>query len=180
MEQNKIKKIMIWDKEYPQILKEIYDPPICLYVIGNVEILNKNNIAVVGCRECTDYGKKAAKYFGYNLANEGINIVSGLARGIDSYSHYGTIVADKEGAKGKTIAVLGHGLDMIYPKENIGLANEIIKTGGAIISEYPLGAKPSKMKFPARNRIISGLSRGVIVVEAKEKSRNLNNSGLCT
>lgn len=160
--------INIKDKEYPQILKNIYDPPINLYIKGNKEILNNNSIAIVGCREATEYGKKAAKYFAYNLSKKGINIVSGLAKGIDSYSHIGTFQNE-----GKTIAVIGNGLDMIYPSENIWIAKKILETGGAIISEYPLGTKPEKMNFPARNRIISGISKGIIVVEAKEKSGTL-------
>lgn len=189
LQENNIDIISITDKEYPKMLKEIYDPPISLYIRGNKEILNEKSIAIVGCRDATTYGKKAAKYFAYNLAKEGINIVSGLARGIDSYSHIGCIVADREENDkirnitnsninvknniGKTIAVLGNGLDTIYPTENKYLAQEIIKSGGAIISEYPLGTKPEKMNFPARNRIVSGLAKGLIVVEAKEKSGTL-------
>lgn len=175
MKRNKIDIINIQDTEYPQILKEIYDPPFSLYIRGNKKILNDKNIAIIGCRECSDYGKKAAKYFAYNLSKETFNIVSGLAKGIDSYSHYGSICAQKENVKccGKTIAVLGNGLDSIYPKENYNLANEIIKSGGSIISEYPCGTKPEKMNFPERNRIVSGLSKSVIVVEAKEKSGTL-------
>ena len=174
MEKNNIQFITIQDEEYPQILKEIYDYPISLYVKGNAEILNSKSIAIVGCRDATTYGKNSAKYFGYNLANEGICVVSGLAKGIDSYAHIGALGAiGSSDSKGKTIAVLGNGLDMIYPQENIELANMIIEKGGAIISEYPLGTKPDKMNFPARNRIVSGMSRGVLVVEAKEKSGTL-------
>ena len=168
MEKNHIEIVSINEKEYPENLKEIYDPPISLYIRGNKEILNQKNMAIVGCRNCSEYGKKATKYFAYQLAKDKFNIVSGLARGVDSYAHLATLCA-----KGKTIAVLGNGLDQIYPKENISLANEILKNGGAIISEYPLGTKPEKMNFPARNRIISGMSNGVIVVEAKEKSGSL-------
>ena len=167
MNENNIKIININEREYPQALKEIYDPPISLYVKGNIEKLNNKNIGIVGCRECTAYGKKSAEYFAYNLSKQNINIVSGLAKGIDSYAHLGSLNT------GNTIAVLGNGLDIIYPKENLELANEIIKRGGTIISEYPCGTKPDKMKFPARNRIISGISKGVIVVEAKEKSGTL-------
>lgn len=167
MKENNIKIISINEEKYPKILKEIYDPPISLYVKGNTEKLNNKNIGIVGCRECTEYGKKVAEYFAYNLSKQNINIVSGLAKGIDSYAHLGSLY------NGNTIAVLGNGLDMIYPKENLELANEIIKRGGTIISEYPCGTKPDKMKFPARNRIISGISKGVIVVEAKEKSGTL-------
>ena len=167
MKENNIKIININEREYPQALKEIYDPPISLYVKGNIEKLNNKNIGIVGCRECTTYGKKSAEYFSYNLSKQNINIVSGLAKGIDSYAHLGSLNT------GNTIAVLGNGLDMIYPKENLELANEIIKRGGTIISEYPCGTKPDKMKFPARNRIISGISSGIIVIEAKEKSGTL-------
>ena len=167
MKENNIKIININESEYPQALKKIYDPPISLYVKGNIEKLNNKNIGIVGCRECTTYGKKSAEYFSYNLSKQNINIVSGLAKGIDSYAHLGSLNT------GNTIAVLGNGLDMIYPKENLELANEIIKRGGTIISEYPCGTKPDKMKFPARNRIISGISSGIIVIEAKEKSGTL-------
>ena len=188
MKENNIDIIHIYEESYPQILKKIYDPPISLYIKGNKKMLNNKNIGIVGCRECTDYGKKAAKYFAYNLAKENINIVSGLAKGVDSFAHLGCLSTYKENQNcrknnngcgkqkqncGKTIAVVGNGLDMIYPKENIELANEIIKSGGAIISEYPCGTKPDKMNFPARNRIISGISSGIIVVEAKEKSGTL-------
>lgn len=208
MEKNEIDIISIKDEKYPKILKEIYDPPISLYCKGNMEILNKKAIAIVGCRDATDYGKKASKYFAYNLAKQGINIISGLAKGVDSYAHIGvnqieTVdsyihtganqikIVDKGTRKaehiyvekvesvdnnkkcGKTIAVLGNGLDTIYPKENEILANQIIENGGAIISEYALGTKPEKINFPARNRIISGISKGVLVVEAKEKSGTL-------
>lgn len=168
MNNNKIDIITIEDEEYPTILKQIYDPPISLYIKGNKKIINNKSIGIVGCRQATEYGKSAAKYFAYNLAHQGINIISGLAKGIDSYSHIGTICA-----KGITIAVVGNGLDTIYPKENENVVKEIIKTGGAIISEYPLGTKPDKINFPARNRIISGMSQGIIVIEAKEKSGTL-------
>ena len=174
MKKNNIQFITIKDKEYPQMLKEIYDYPISLYVKGNTKILNSKSIAIVGCRDATTYGQNCAKYFGYNLANEGICVVSGLAKGIDSYAHIGALGAmGTSDSNGKTVAVLGNGLDMIYPQENIELANTIIEKSGAIISEYPLGTKPDKMNFPARNRIVSGMSRGVLVVEAKEKSGTL-------
>ena len=168
MENNSIDIISINDEEYPKSLKEIYDPPISLYIKGNKSILNQKSIAIVGCREASEYGKKAAKYFGHNLGNENINVVSGLAKGIDSYAHEATIFT-----QGKTIAILGNGLDTIYPKENKELANKIVEKGGAIISEYPLGTKPEKNNFPARNRIISGMSKGVLVIEAKKKSGTL-------
>ena len=168
MRKNNIKIISIEDTEYPKILKEIYDPPICLYVKGNIEILNNKNIAIIGCREPTDYGIKATKYFSYNLANNNINIISGLAKGIDAYAHIGAIIAKKT-----TVAVVGTGLDIIYPKENKIIEEKILENKGTIISEYPLGTKPEKMNFPARNRIISGLSQKILVIEAKEKSGTL-------
>lgn len=171
MEENNIDIINIDEETYPQQLKEIYDSPISLYIKGNKEILNSKNIGIVGCRECTEYGEKTAKYFSYNIAKENINIVSGLAKGVDSYAHLGCLCTHKEGDNyGKTIAVVANGLDIVYPQENKILANSIIQNGGAIISEYPCGTKPYKMNFVARNRIISGISSGIIVVEAKEKS----------
>lgn len=188
MWKNNIDIISIVDKSYPQNLKQIYDPPISLYIKGNKEILNNKGIAIIGCREASEYGKKAAKYFGYNLAKRGINIISGLAKGIDSYSHIGSCQAllgknypqnnsyphvDNKIYCGKPIAVVGNGLDMVYPAENKELEQKIIDLGGCIISEYPIGTKPQKMHFPARNRIISGMASGVLVIEAKEKSGTL-------
>lgn len=165
MIKNSIDIISIQDEEYPEILKNIYDPPLYLYIRGNKKILKENSIAIVGCRECTQYGKKVAWELAYNIAKQNINIVSGLAKGIDGVAHKSAVVAN-----GRTIAVLGNGLDIIYPSENIMLATEILKSGGAIISEYPLGERPQKQNFPERNRIVSGISKGIIVVEAKEKS----------
>lgn len=159
----------IKDKDYPKNLLHIYDAPAILYYKGDKELLHTNIIAMVGCRECSDYGKEVSIKFSYELAKCDITIISGMAKGIDSYSHIGCIKAG-----GKTIAVLGSGLDRIYPKENSLLYNEILSTGGLILSEYVIGTKPNKLNFPARNRIISGLSKGVIVVEAKEKSGTLN------
>lgn len=168
MYNNNIGIITIRDKEYPQILKEIYDSPIALYLIGNKNILNNTNIAIIGCRECSEYGKNVAKELAYNISKNKMNIISGLAKGIDIEGHKGALEANE-----KTIAVLGNGVDTIYPKENINVAKEIIKKGGAIISEYPLGTTPDRKNFPERNRIVSGMSKGVIVVEAKEKSGTL-------
>lgn len=176
MIKNDIDIISIHDKEYPTILKEIYDSPITLYCKGNKNILNEQAIGIVGCREVSKYGENVAKYFSYYLAKQQINIISGLAKGVDSYAHVGTICAqieEKEINCGRTIAILGNGLDHIYPKENEKLAKQILEKGGAILSEYPLGTKPEKINFPARNRIISGMSKGILVVEAKEKSGTL-------
>ncbi len=163
-----MKVIKINDNNYPQKLKNIYNPPKQLYVLGNEKILNAFSLAMIGCRNYTEYGKKIAKDFSFKLAKKGINIISGLARGIDSFAHIGCIIG---GAK--TIAVLGSGFNYIYPKENKELLEEIIKTGGAIVSEYNPDTKPIGNNFPERNRIISGLSDGVIVIEAREKSGTL-------
>ena len=168
MKQNNIDIISIEDNKYPKLLKEIYNPPLNLYIRGNKENLNMPSIGIVGCREATSYGMNVAQEFAYNLSKSGFNIVSGLARGIDSYAHLGAIRA-----QGRTTAILGNGIDTIYPKENIRLAQSILDSNGTIISEYPLGAKPEKSNFPMRNRIISGLSNGVLVVEAKDKSGTL-------
>ena len=163
----KIEEISIQNKEYPKQLKNIYDPPAKLYVLGNKELLNQSGIAIVGTRRASIYGKKVALQFSKDLSQKGINIISGLALGIDTYAHLGTL---QQNSIGKTIAVLGSGLDNIYPRQNIELAKQIIKRGGCLISEYPIGTKPERQNFPQRNRIISGLSNGVLVVEASEKS----------
>lgn len=157
--------ITINDQEYPEKLKNIDNPPICLYCIGNKKILNRKSISIVGSRECSDYGKNMASGFAYLLAKKNVIVISGLAKGIDSAAHIGTMQAN-----GKTIAVIGTGIDLVYPKENKDLMEEIIKNDGLIISEYPIGTKPNKENFPRRNRLISGLSDGVLVIEAREKS----------
>lgn len=164
----KIKTIKINNKLYPKKLRKIENPPKQIYILGDEKILNDFSIAIVGCRLCSEYGKKMAQSIAYNLAKYQINVISGLALGIDTNAHIGCLMN-----KGKTIAVLGNGLDMIYPTENMEIADEIIKSGGAIISEYPIGVRPKKENFPERNRIISGLSNGVVVIEAKEKSGSL-------
>ena len=161
----KIEKINQNDEYYPKNLLEIYNPPKQLYILGNKEILNSFNISIIGCRLNSKYGENVAKELAYKLSKLGIVITSGLAKGIDTYSHIGCL-----NAKGKTIAVLGSGLYNIYPKENIKIAKQIVENGGAIISEYDPNEKPRKENFPSRNRIISGISNGVVVVEAKEKS----------
>ncbi len=165
LDKSKIKTIEIENEIYPEKLRNIYKPPKKIYLLGNEKLLNQKSIAIIGCRDCTKYGMENAYKFGYELAKENFCIISGFARGIDTYSHKGAIKA-----KGKTIAVLGCGLDVIYPPENIELYKQILINDGAIISEYPLGSKPEKYHFPERNRIISGLSNGVLVIEAKEKS----------
>lgn len=165
MKRNQIELITYQDADYPKNLKQLYDKPISLYVKGNKELLKKFSLGMIGCRENSMYGKQVATAVAKGLAKENIITISGLAKGIDSISHKATLQAG-----GKTIAVIGSGLDIIYPYENINLAREIVKGGGAIISEYPLRTKPEKLHFPARNRIISGLSSGIIVIEAKKKS----------
>ena len=168
MKNKNIKIITINDEKYPQKLKNIYDYPILLYYKGNIEILKRKSIAIIGSRDCTQYGINMAKKIANELSNRNIYIVSGLARGIDTCAHIGAI---KE--KAKTIAVLGNGLDSIYPSENKELSEIIIDKGGLILSEYIIGTKPEKKNFPERNRIISGIANGVVVVEAKEKSGSL-------
>lgn len=165
-----IKEIYINSGDYPERLRNIYDPPKKLYVLGNFKILKEKAIAIVGSRKATEYGKKVAFQISQELTKENINIVSGLAIGIDAYAHLGAISIQNQAS---TIAVLGSGIDEMYPKENTELARKIIQTGGCIVSEYPLGTKPNKINFPQRNRIISGLSDGVVVVEASEKSGSL-------
>jgi len=161
-----ISRVDINDPEYPRILKEIYDPPQGIYIRGNIEILNKSGLAVVGTRKATAYGIKATEEIIKNLP-PGLVIVSGLALGIDTVAHRAALKKNIP-----TIAVLGSSVDdqSIYPRENAKLAYEIIAKGGAIISEYEPPSPPQKQNFPARNRIISGLSKAVIVIEAPEKS----------
>ena len=138
---------------------------------GNVKKLFEDNVAIIGSRMCSEYGRKIAFKTAKELSNMNINTVSGMAVGIDTYAHLGSL----SGKEGKTIAVLANGLAIhdIYPNENVKLFERIIENGGAVVSEYPLGTKPEKMSFPARNRIISGVSSGIIVIEAKEKSGTL-------
>ena len=164
---HKINILTIQDSDYPSILKQISDPPIVLYIRGQYLEIDKLALAVVGSRKSSEYGLKMAQAISLNLAKEGITIVSGLARGIDTRAHQGTLLA-----KGRTLAVLGSGLLKIYPSENELLYNEIVKNG-AVISEFPLNCPPYRYNFPRRNRIISGLSLGVVVVEAREKSGSL-------
>lgn len=162
-----INYITIDEPYYPFSLKNINNPPKVIYYRGKVPKNEGIKIAIVGSRKCTDYGKKVALYFANELSKLGVTIVSGMARGIDTAAHRGTL---KE--KGNTIAVLGCGINICYPKENINVMNEIIEKG-TIISEYPINTTPSAGLFPLRNRIISGLSDGVLIVEAASKSGSL-------
>lgn len=167
-----IQVICLGDKEYPVLLKEIYDPPAVLYVKGDISILNKLSIAVVGCRQASFYGLQQAERISRELSLRGLCVVSGLARGIDTAAHKGTLSAG-----GATVAVLGSGLKRIYPPENQELFETISKCG-AIVSEFPLETAPHKGNFPRRNRIISGLSVGVVVVEAAKSSGSLITANL--
>ena len=151
--------------EYPERLREIYDPPTALWVRGEVKLLNRPAIAVVGTRHPTPYGTGIAELLSRDLAARGLVVVSGMARGIDSCAHKGALVA-----RMPTIAVWGTGIDVVYPKENKKLAEDILATGGAIVSELPMGTFPAPQNFPRRNRILSGLSVAVLVVEAGENS----------
>jgi DNA processing protein len=151
--------ITVWDDEFPSLLKKIYDPPLLLYVLGDFDEKDKYSIAVVGTRQPTNYGKAQTEKIVRDLVNQNITIVSGLARGIDSVAHSAAIKNN-----GRTIAVVGSGLDIIYPAENKKLFNEISKNG-VIISEFSLGTIPNAENFPKRNRIISGLSLGTLVIE---------------
>jgi DNA processing protein len=159
------KIVAIGDPGYPQRLLEIYDPPLCLYVRGDTSALSQPGVAVVGTRHPTPYGVGMAERLSCDLSARGIIIISGLARGVDTAAHRGTV-----NAKGKTVAVLGTGVDVIYPRENAKLADQILSVGGAVISEFPVGTFAAPQNFPIRNRIISGLSVGVLVVEAGEYS----------
>jgi DNA processing protein len=153
------------DAAYPERLREIYDPPAVLWIRGNVDLLARPGIAVVGTRHPTPYGAGMAELLSRDLANRRLVIFSGMARGVDTAAHKGAI-----DARGKTVAVWGTGIDVIYPKENKKLAESIVATGGAIVSEYPLGTFPAPQNFPIRNRILSGMSVGVLVIEAAEHS----------
>jgi len=162
-----IKQISINDKNYPKLLKEIKDAPKVLYYIGSLPKPDEKIFAVVGTRMFSAYGKQIALEIAGDLAEAGLTIISGLAPGIDTFAHQATLER-----KGRTIAVLGTGLDekSIYPKENIKLARKIVENNGCLISEYPVGTSGTHFTFPQRNRIVSGLSLGVLVVEAKQKS----------
>ncbi len=159
---------------YPPLLRQIADPPLVLYVKGDVKALSGHCLAVVGSRRPSAYGLQIARKLARDLAERNLVIVSGLARGIDSAAHHGALEA-----KGRTVAVQGRGMDGIYPSENKGLADKVAGSG-AIISEFPLGTGPTPENFPIRNRIISGLSLGVMVVEASEYSGSLITARLAT
>jgi DNA processing protein len=162
-------RVVKWtDADYPPNLRQIADPPPFLFVRGSAQLTDANYIAIVGARAASDIGRRMANRLGLELAAKGFGVVSGLARGIDGEAHQGAL-----DAHGKTIAVLGCGVDVIYPAEHRKLAEAIIESGGAIISELPIGTQPLAENFPTRNRILSGLCLGVVIVEAAEKSGSL-------
>ncbi len=156
------------DPDYPRELLSIYDPPLALYCYGDLAAFQSPAVAMVGTRAPSLYGVETARRFAYALASAGYAIVSGMARGIDTASHRGAL-----DAHGRTIGVLGGAIDCFYPNENRELGRAVAKSGGLIVSEYPLGRQPDKQTFPMRNRIISGLSAGTLVVEAATKSGSL-------
>ena len=162
-------KLVTWvDDGYPALLKQIADPPMVLYVAGSVDVLSVPSVAVIGTRRPTVYGRETARRFGFQLSGAGYSVVSGLALGIDTEAHTGAVQA-----KGRTVAVLGGALDCLFPKENAGLARSMVEQGGAVVSEYPFGRQPDRQTFPMRNRIVSGLCKGVLVVEAPSNSGTL-------
>ncbi|HTV59938.1 MAG TPA: DNA-processing protein DprA [Verrucomicrobiae bacterium] len=162
-------RLLTWDEpEYPARLREIYDPPPLLYVLGNIELLSRHSVAIVGSRRPTPYGNQMAERLARDLVDRGLVITSGLARGIDASAHKGALSS----ATGLTIGVLGCGIDVVYPKENKKLFGEI-QQRGAIISEFPLGTFAAPQNFPIRNRVIAGMALGVVVVEGAQYSGSL-------
>ena len=161
-------KLVNWtEPEYPQSLLQIYDPPVVLYVRGDVSILNGPSLAIVGTRRPTVYGTQMADRMGRDLASRGLAIISGLARGVDAIAHQGATAVG-----GRAIGVLGTGIDVCYPKENKKLFEKVLERG-AIVSEFPIGSHPAPENFPVRNRIIAGMPIGVIIVEGKQYSGSL-------
>src|SRR5499427_5357996 len=161
--------LVLDDGVYPALLRETYDPPVTLYVKGAWdECLERPTVAIVGSRRCSTYGQNAALMLARELAQRGVTIISGLARGIDASAHRGALEAG-----GRTVGVMGTGLDQIYPRDHQKLADDILKNGGALVTQFPLGTPPVSENFPYRNRVISGLSLGVVVVEAAENSGSL-------
>lgn len=173
-EKSNINIIDYMDARFPQSLKTIPDPPILLFIKGDYTFINneKNCIAVIGSREATDYGKEISKMVGSYLAQKGIGVISGLALGCDTGAHIGCLQGE-----GRTAAILAHGLDMIYPYENKRLAEKIVSSGGCIISEYLPYKKPKNYTFIERDRIQSGLSKGVIVIETEERGGTIHTVG---
>ncbi|MDZ7690069.1 MAG: DNA-processing protein DprA [Balneolaceae bacterium] len=167
-ERSEFDLITLLDEDYPPLLREIYDPPILLWLRGHPEVLNTDSLAIVGTRKASDYGKKMAERFASGLVASGLTIISGLAYGIDATAHKATLQAG-----GKTIAVLGSGIDNIYPSKNIRLAFDMAEQGGAVITEFPPGTEPDARNFPVRNRIVSGMTLGTLVIESGVKGGSM-------
>lgn len=167
IEKFNVKVLTLWDDEYPERLRQIYDPPIALFCRGNLDLLRSDCIGIVGTRTPTSYGKEISAEFANGLTSQSMTLVSGAARGVDSIVHSTTLKHS-----GNTIAVLGNGVDRVYPAENRELYNQMAESG-LLISEFLMGSKPDAPNFPRRNRIISGLSLGTLVIEAAEKSGSL-------
>jgi DNA processing protein len=167
-----IKVTTIFDTDFPKNLRDLDGAPMILYYKGVLDSLKTNSVAIVGTRRMTSYGREVTERFSSGLGNLGVTIISGLARGVDTAAHKACLSVN-----GKTVAVLGNGLDTVYPPENTELTKAIIKSGGAIISEYPLGYPALPVNFAIRNRIVSGLSDAVIVIEGAEKSGTLLTAG---
>lgn len=168
LQKQRIRIIYYYEREYPARLRNIADPPYALYVKGNLPEETVFSVAIVGARKCTPYGEKHAMEFAKKLAEQGVQIISGLAYGIDGIAQRGALFGG-----GRTFSVMGNGVDICYPQSHIGLYTDILEQGGGILSELPPGTKPLPIHFPKRNRIISGLSDVVLVIEAKEKSGSL-------
>ncbi|MBI3879526.1 MAG: DNA-protecting protein DprA [Verrucomicrobia bacterium] len=162
------------DDDYPALLKEIYDPPIVLYVKGRLLPSDKNSVAIVGTRQVTHYGLEVARKLAYQLAYVGVTVVSGGARGIDTAAHQGALAA-----KGRTVAVLGTGIDRVFPPENVELFERIAATG-AVVTQFPFGRPADKQTFPIRNRIVAGMTLGTVVVEANLASGALITANFAT
>lgn len=167
-EQSDYELMTLADDAYPTLLRQIYDPPELLWLRGHVDVLDSDSVAMVGTRKATAYGKKMAARLAKELVEAGLTVVSGLAYGIDAASHRATLEAG-----GRTIAVLGSGIDTIYPSKNIRLAYDMAEQGGAVITEFPPGTPPEAGNFPVRNRIVSGLTLGTIVVESGVKGGSM-------
>ena len=167
LEKQMIKKIMRGSPNYPTRLNDLYDPPSCIYTLGNVQLLRRPMIAIVGSRAASPQGLSHAYFFAQSLARSGVLIISGLARGIDGAAHKGSLAEESQ-----TLAVCGTGLDITYPKEHFGLAQQIAQQG-LLVSEFMPGTGPRPFHFPKRNRIIAALSLGVVVIEAAKNSGSL-------
>jgi DNA processing protein len=166
LQRKKYTILTLEDRNYPSYLRETFDPPCVLYCAGRIDVLEALSISIVGARKPTPYGRAVAEKLAFDLASRGLVIVSGLARGIDSVAHWGAL------RSGETVAVMGSGLDVVYPRENRRLFEKILETG-VVITEFPLRTSPLGYHFPMRNRIISGLSLAVVVVEATKRSGSL-------